>query len=187
MRKRIFLYIASGAILTAIWMVAIYIPYQKKNIQTRSDLVETKRQLQDYERTLVTLPEFIKSYEGIQSSRNHLLAKLYTKNDILKLFEKFYSDAEKRKLKIKEIIPPVEELLRLNKLVADTTQPLYLNINIRLEGKYTDFARFVKQIEDAEFYRGTNICQIIGSREDLFTLSFLYSFRALLGSSGEVS
>ena len=125
---------------------------------------------------------FIKGYNELQSTRSNLTARLYTKDDILRLFDRLYLEAGHENLTIIEITPPIEELLSLNRQVGDPTKPLFLNISVRLEGGYVDFARFVRVIENSEFYRGTNLCQIIGARDDVYRLKQVYGFKALLGS-----
>ena len=175
-------YIIMGAVLTTIWVFAAFIPSYRNHLRVEEDTAEARRQLADFESTLSRLPEFIEGYNELQSARSNLTARLYTKDDILRLFDRLHFEASEKNLVITEITPPIEELLTLNKSVGDPTRPLFLNISIRTEGGYRDFARFVRAIEKSDFYRGTNMCQIIGGRDELYNLKQVYGFRALLGS-----
>jgi Tfp pilus assembly protein PilO len=175
-------YIILGVAITVLWLFAAFIPTYRSHLRVEIETAEAQLQLTDFENTLNRLPEFIKGYNELQSTRKNLTAKLYTKDDVLRLFDRLYLEAGERNLTITEITPPIEELLSLNKQIGNPTKPLFLNISVRMEGGYGDFARFVRAIERSDFYRGTNLCQIIGARDELFHLRQVYGFKALLGN-----
>jgi Tfp pilus assembly protein PilO len=175
-------YIILGVAILIVWVFAAFVPSYRTHLRIGEDTAEAQRQLNDFETTLNRLPDFIKGFNALQSTRRNLTAKLYTKDDVMRLFDRLYIEAGENSLTITEITPPIEELLALNKQIGDPTKPMFLNISVRMEGGYGDFARFVRAVEQSDFYRGTNICQIMGAKDEVYQLKQIYGFKALLGN-----
>lgn len=173
--------------LVAVWVFSVYLPFNRKYNDGKARVKVAQQRLRDFEVTLGQLQEYIESCKSLESSMKELNERLYTKKDVIKLFQHLGSEADTNQLELVEITPPIEELLALNEVVQDTSKPLFLNIGLRLKGGYTDFGRFVKSVEKSPFYRGTKHCQITGAKEDIKELLFDYSFTALLGGIGEQS
>lgn len=184
MNKIIGQYIAVSSAMIILWVALIYFPAQSKltNIAQKSQLMSDE--LGDYKRTIEKLPEYLETYKNLDSLKKRLNEKLYTKHDVLKLFERMEKLAYANNLYLTEITPPVSELLYLNKIVADSTKSLNLNITIRLIGGYKDFGKFSMLLEKEDFFQKLNNCQVIGSRQKDFQLSHLISFKAILGTNG---
>lgn len=181
MNKRPFIYIFTTLILLTLWTLMIWLPSYRQNLLIKVRINEAKQQLNDYKYTLEQLPLIIAEKKQYENMKSILDEKLYTKQDILKLFDKLYDIAYKEQLHIVEITPPVEELLMLNRNISDSTQPLFLNITLSMTGNYINFGKFSEKIENSQFHRKTNICQIIGDSKPVNKLKFMFGFKALLG------
>ena len=182
MNKRPFIYIFTTLLITTIWILMVWLPSYRQQMLIKVEINDAKQQLNDYKYTLEQLPLIIAKKQQYENMKSILDEKLYTKRDILKLFDKLYDIAYKEQLQIVEITPPVEELLMLNRNISDSTQPLFLNITISMTGDYINFGKFSEQIENSQFHRKTNICQIIGDSNPVEELKFRFGFKALLGS-----
>jgi len=179
-KQNLFLYISSTVILIIIWTVFIFIPNNRVQNKLAVQLHEGEKQLNDYKRTMNELNDFIKIKEELKNKKNELNSKLYSKKEILQLFDQLEEHSLKQNLSLTEISPPVEELIHLNSFVPDSVQPQFITINLKLEGKYVDFGKFVRSIEDANFFRGTKHCQIISIDENVEKTYFYLTFKALL-------
>ncbi len=177
-----FKYILISVALTTAWVFLVYSPLDYKRDEGTSQIEAAQQKLADFSSTLKQLPEFERSCQTLEQSRRELNETLYTKKDVLRLFEHLKKRADSYNLRVIEITPPIEELILLNQAVSDSTVPLFLNIGIRLEGKYRNYGEFVRSTEQSAYYRGTNLCQINGSLADIKRLAFSYSFKALLGN-----
>ncbi|MFQ5452562.1 MAG: type 4a pilus biogenesis protein PilO [Candidatus Zixiibacteriota bacterium] len=173
----------TGLLLTCVWFFLFFVPYHKEKKQLKDNIAKSEKQLQDYQQTIKNLPSFLKRKKELELIKSNLNSKLYTKNDVLKLFKNLSSEAENNKLKVTEITPPIEELLYLNSIIPDSTQPQFLNIGLQLEGDYINFGKFVEIIEKADYFRGINSCQISKIRQENEKTSFYLGFKALLGRS----
>lgn len=177
-------YFVVTGMLCLISLFAIFLPLQKQQEELDQQASKEEAKLSDFKATLKNLPAYLDKSADLNSTKRNLANKLYTRSEVLSLLRQLYLDAEKHKLSINEVTPPVQELLQLNRIVTDSLQPLFLNIYLKMDGGYTDFGKFVQTVESSDYFRGTNICQIIGSKEETRTLDFHFGFRVLLGLVG---
>lgn len=175
------IYFIVTGMLCMLVLFAIFLPVHRQQQELAVQVVQEKAKLADFKTTLDNLPAFLEKSADLNTTKRILADKLYTRTEVLSLLRQLYLDAEKHKLTIKEVTPPVNELLELNRIVTDSLQPLFLNIYLKMDGKYTNFGKFVQAVEKSDYFRGTNICQIIGSKEDTRVLNFQFGFRVLLG------
>ncbi|HUV30271.1 MAG TPA: hypothetical protein VMY05_04150 [Acidobacteriota bacterium] len=182
MRARVAAYVCVGMVLLCLWAILVYRPLDREHGQVLQQVADVEAQLTDINRTLARLPEFLAVSSQLEESRLHLQSSLYAKRDILKLLERITDQAEEHGLTLTEIIPPVNELLELNRIVAQPDEPQFLNLVLRLNGSYRGFGRFVGGLESAPYFRGINSCQIVSSRDVNRKVTFSVGFRALLGN-----
>ncbi|MDP1086157.1 hypothetical protein Q6245_27720, partial [Klebsiella pneumoniae] len=88
-------------------------------------IIEKQNRLTDFNKTLAELSNYVQTSSNLESHKVELSSRLYSKNEILKLFRQLESDAVRNNLKITEIIPPLEELLELNKTFPNSEEPLF--------------------------------------------------------------
>ena len=182
MKKMTITYVAIAIALCAIWFFAAYVPYHKEQELTSTNITEAEKQLADFHRTISELPQYIEKQNNLLSLRHDLNSKLYSKKDVLKLFETLRDEAALKHVDITEITPPIEELLYLNAIIPDSSQPQFLNIGLNLEGDYISFGKFIERIEHAEYFQGINRCKMFGHADDKTKVTMHFSFKALLGN-----
>jgi hypothetical protein len=183
-------YSVAGLGLAGLWFLLIFVPLHKEGARLESQTLESRRQLDDFKRRVSEVPRFIQARQKLMEQKAFLSSKLYTKGDLLKLFEQLERQAHNEDLAITEISPPIDELLYLNSLVPDSTQPQFLNFVLKLEGNYINFGRFVGHVEKSDYFRGINECQISGGKETRNAdgyVQFQLDLKALLGSFKEKS
>lgn len=186
MKKFLNIYTVSTAALAVTWLLLVHVPQRQTHQTLRGQIEAAQGNLADYERTLDELQAFTRERESLLKVRREMNSQLYTKKDVLSLFARITDQAHQHNLMVKEITPPVEELIDLNRLVPDSTQPYFLTVGVRVEGDYIDFGRFVRSIEEAAYFRGMERCQILSPPDDGIT-SFQISLKTLLGDVGKRS
>ena len=185
MKSRLFIYYGIAIGIICLWYFVIYTPMAEKHRAVRTETAEREKQLVAYNKILAELSNYIQTSSNLESHKIELSSRLYSKNDILKLFNQLGQDAVRDRLEITEIIPPLEELLALNKKVANPEEPLFLNITLKLEGSFINFGKYVIKLEHAPFFRGINFSKITSDRKNPQNLFFTISFKALLGRIAE--
>ena len=182
MTQRFSVYVALMLVMAGAWYLLLYAPLARTHAATVTRIDETERQLDDFRRTISELPGFVAARKQLVQVRSDLHSHLYAKNDVLNLLEQLRQEAARRNLTVTDVSPPVEELLLLNSIVVDSTQPGFLNIQLELTGHYVDFGKYVGFLETAEFFRGINGCHVAAAPDDNHETTFRIGFKALLGS-----
>jgi hypothetical protein len=172
----------AGALMIIVWVLAALIPHLGEYQSLNNQIQEASLKLVDFQQTIRLLPEYVKTRNELARKKAELNSSLYTKENILSLFAKFYALADKNRVDIVEITPPVEELLQINRIVPDSVGLMFLNIGLRIEGDYRDFGQFVSALENETFYRGPNHCNIIGTFDRRIKVQYHVGFKSLLGS-----
>lgn len=182
MKSRLVGYPIFGVAMLILWTILVFVPQRNQYLQTSTKIAQAERSLADFERTVMLLPDFVKTHRNLTRKIDSLNSSLYTKENILNLFDQFYQIAGKNRMKIVEITPPVEELLRINRVNPDSTKLMILNVSIKVHGAYNDFGRFVSSMEEADFFRGSNFCSIFGTYNWKRPVLYNFGFKSLLGS-----
>lgn len=177
------MYLGLAASMLAVWFILGYSRLQRAHFQYHEQAVNARAALADFSATLAQLPDFIDTRTSLDQARTALSSRLYSKQDILRLLSQLRQFAKESKITIHEISPPVEELLRVNASIPDRTSPLFIDINITLEGDFISFGRFVGKLEQQTFYRGVNFCRILGSPDLPEPPRHQFGFKALLGNT----
>lgn len=175
-------YTIIGVALLAIWFFALYTPYEQKKIATTLKITECNQQLNDFSRTLTMFPAILDQKKTLDEKKQFVNSKLYTKEQVLNLFERLKHQANSQNLAVMEITPPINELLELNNSLPDSTSPQFLNIGLSLEGDYIEFGRFISALERENYFRGVNRCIISRTDENRNITNFFIGFKALLGN-----
>lgn len=181
MNRQSYIYIAGIILFTAGWVFMIFFPFIGDKNKVMIEIQNSEQQLLEYKQTMKILPEILNRKKEIDLEKKELDSKLYTKADVLKLLDKIKYNAEKTNLTLKEITPPLEELLYLNDIITDSTQPHFLNIGVSLDGDYVNLGKFVKSLENEYYFRGINQCIINSDLKDNREISMYVGFKALLG------
>ena len=168
--------------LAGLWFFGAFVPFQKEYDQARVEITQAEAQLTDFQRTIAELPAHIARHQNLLNQRDDLNSKLYTKKDVLRLFDALKFEAYKKNVQITEITPPIEELLYLNSIIPDSSKPQFLNIGLKMEGDFIGFGKFIEEIEHAEYFRGINQCKVYGHADDKTRITMHIGFKALLGS-----
>jgi hypothetical protein len=173
--------------MVAVWYVVLALPLRDQKRTIAADIAAAQAQLDDIDRTMKDLPEFVRRSEDLERFRRDLNSSLFTKTHILDLIDQLQRHAHSQHLRVTEVSPPVEELILLNRqMLAAETVP-FLNLTVSLQGDYVAFGRYVGWLEAQPFFRGVNHCRIAGTRESVETPVYIIGFRALLGVTDQTS
>jgi len=181
-------YIISIAILLAIvsaWYLLMLAPQMKKAGEIRASLETSDRMLNDFKNIIERFPQYFKAQKELSSKRRMVLSKLYTKDDLIKLFDKIESESERYNLRLVEITPSIEELLKLNRMMQMDNQPHSLDIEIKQRGSLQNIGEYMRFIESQEFYHGMNHCRISNPVETRQFSDLTFGFKAILGTIRE--
>lgn len=178
MNRRAISYYVVALVMAILWLLLVRLPGASKQASLQAQIADAQVQLQDFDQTVLQLPAFIETRQDLLAFREQLQSKLYAKTELLKLFGKFEQDTKSYGLHLNEIAPPIEELLELNSVSSD--QPQFLNITLKMTGKYINLGKFVHYLESEPFFRGINDCRISAGENDKKGLTISLGIRALL-------
>ncbi|MBU0984733.1 MAG: type 4a pilus biogenesis protein PilO [candidate division Zixibacteria bacterium] len=185
MSRRMGIYAVGAVVIIGLWFLLLYAPLVKKHEQVRADTMAAEAQLADFAKTMEELPEFLATSQNLDAFKRELNAALFTRRDILALISRISRDAVDNGLTVTEITPPVMELLQLSEAPVESGEPRFLNITVSVTGHYTQFGKYVSQIEATPYFRGINTCRIDGTRERSTKLTASVGFKALIGNVQE--
>ncbi len=185
MNRTILTYGTTAVVLLCAWFFGAYVPYQKDHDLLMNQIGKAETQLVDFQNTISELPAFIEKQRNLLSLKADLNSKLYTKNDVLRLFDALRYEARRKNVEVVEITPPVEELLYLNTIIPDSSKPQFLNIGLRMEGDFIGFGKFIQEMEHSDYFRGVNTCKVYAREDDKTKITMQFGFKALLGSIRE--
>ena len=131
---------------------------------------------------MLEIPDYYRIQQELLSEKHLLISKLYSRKDLIRLFDEFAHKAQLNRLELVEISPSIEELLELNETIPDENSPRTLDITLKLRGTLSSAGRFIAAIEHQNFYRGLNHCRITNPVEKRPFSDVSYSFRAVLGT-----
>jgi Tfp pilus assembly protein PilO len=160
----------------------LYMPTKRRSGILSDQAHQIQLQLEDYRRTIARIPEFLAQSDSLRRSRLLMESSLYAKADILDLLARTERMADARGMRITEIAPSVPELLALNRTAMDPAEPLFLTIHFHLSGNYVGFGKFVQDMEEANFFRGIDMCRIVRPNRSKAEASYIVGVRTLLGS-----
>ncbi len=182
MKQRHIIVLSISIIMIAVWYILLVQPTRQKYAKINTDLYDSYTQIKDFKKIMMTAPEFYKKHDRIKQQQLHLSSQLYSKENLLSLFDELENRAKSNNLNVIEFTPSVEELLRLNQILPDENKPQTLNIVIRLDGRLIDIGTFVKGIESESFYQGVDFCNISNSLDGKINSNFTFGFKAVLGT-----
>ncbi|MBD3402097.1 hypothetical protein GF420_04315 [candidate division GN15 bacterium] len=187
MSRRLIIYYLLAVGMVVAWFMTAYRPMQQKQSEARTHQAELESRLDDYQRTAADLPRLLERHKELERSKVLLESKLFAKADLLELFEKLEGEARMAGLSLYDITPPVEELIRLNARSRNSAEPLFLNLSVVLDGRFIEFARYLRAIENEPFFRGVNGCSIRAGKNPGDDIRCTIRFKALLGSPTEAA
>lgn len=185
MKQRHIIVLSIFVIISSVWYIFLAIPAKQKHFELQNSLSDANSQIDDFQNIMMIAPEFYKNHENIERQKLHLSSQLYSKENILSLFDELENRAKENRLKVVEFTPSVEELLRINRLMPDDSKPQTLNIIVTLNGRLKDIGAFVKAVEAENFYQGVDFCRILNSVDGQINSDFIYAFKAVLGALGK--
>jgi len=169
-------------IITVAWYVLLVTPARQNYSEMQNNLRDAYSQIKDFRKIMIMAPEFYKSHERIKRQKLQLSSQLYSRENLLSLFDELENRANKNNLDVIEFTPSVEELLEINHTLPDENKPQTLNIIVTLNGRLENIGGFVKGVESENFYQGVDFCRITNSVDGQINSNFIYGFKAVLGA-----
>lgn len=187
MRLRISLFVLSGMGIALLWYLVLISPAHRVQAQLQADLVATQIQMEDFQATLNQLPVFLQTRDGINRKITEINSRLYSRQEMLNLFDHVERLAEKQGLFVTELAPHLEELLLLAQTPLTPGHPQTLSLDVRLTGDYLSFGQFVETLEKQAYFKIVDKCLISDSPELSGKLLFDLQFKALLETAPRIT
>ncbi|MFH2035794.1 MAG: hypothetical protein ABIJ45_05270 [Candidatus Zixiibacteriota bacterium] len=180
--NKIYYIVASIALsVILLWGIFFIKPLLNQKNMLKVELETANATLNDYQNILKEFNLQFQAHQELLKQKEHLLSYLYTKDDIIRLFDELLLKSSNYGITITEITPSVEELIALNKTIADENKPIHLDIALKMKANTINAGKFIGEIESQKYYKGFNFCNINNSDfNDPFT-DVHYSFKAILG------
>jgi Tfp pilus assembly protein PilO len=186
MNLRAAYYIVAGFTIAGAWYWLLFLPGEMSLAKVRARTAEASATLDDFRKTIGDFEQIAQSSENLDSLRQSLNTTLYSREQIVAMFESLEQNARSHKLVTVEIAPSVEELLRVANLQNAAGVPQYLNFGFTVTGRFHDFGAFIQQIEESPLCQGITRCQIVSSPLPTEPSTFHVRLKALLGVEKEV-
>lgn len=182
MKLRHYLTIAISIIILGVWINFLAAPEYKERLRLKASIIESESRLTDYRNTMIEFHEQFKSHQELLNQKEHLISRLYSKDDIIMLFGDLAIKSSKYNVIVTEFSPSVVELIALNQSLVEGDEPLHLDITIKMRGQIPNVGRFIGEVESQNYYKGFNYCHIRNLRENDPISNISYSFKAILGA-----
>ena len=183
MKLRISLYILGSAAIALLWYSFLISPAHKRQAQLEAEIQAAQVQLEDFQATLNQLPVFLQTRDGLNRKIEEINSRLYSRQEMLDLFDHVESLAKDQGLFVRELAPRIEELLVLAQTKPKPGEPQSLGMSLRLSGDYLAFGQFVESLEKQAYFKAVDRCLISDSPDMSGHLIFDLHFRALLETS----
>lgn len=151
--------------------------YQEVSIENQS--FHTK--IDQYGLKFRRVNEILQRRNLLSSQRSLLLSTLYSCAEALKLVENIDSRADRLNLNIREISPPVSELLQIGNTHPGDSAPHFLNISVGMTGGFKEAGIFLEEIQEENWFWDLNSMHIRAREEGKVPAEYAMSFRAILG------
>jgi len=168
--------------ITVLYIVFLTSPQMKNTNETKLKLDESEKKIALYMKTMLDFPGFFKTQQDLLRKKNSLISKLYSKDDLIKLFDRIQKKSLRNDITLIEISPSVDELLDLNRRLLDSDKPQRLDIVVRFRGNLRNTGRYIEEIEAEDFFNGINYCRINNHIENQKDSDVSFGFRAILGT-----
>lgn len=185
MKRLLLIFGTIGVGMFIAWTFLLIRPALNEENRLSQELSAVERSARQLEHDVAELPGMLKTQAGLSEQERQQALNLFTSQEILSLLDKIGHQCNNYALRINEIRPPVEELIELQKTRLKIGEPQFLNITLVLEGSYSNFGRFVTQIERAPYFRGVNYSRLQSAAVPSGPSQFLLEFRVLLGRIAE--
>lgn len=173
------------AAMLAAWFLLLILPTMEKQRRLKADLHQAEIHLSDFEKIIKLAGEYYKAHARIIDKKEQIASQLYSRENLMSLFDALEKMASDNDLKVIEFTPSVEELLMMNRILPDENKPQVLNIVMNLKGGLRNVGQFLRDIESEKYYQGIDICRITNTAEGQEKSDIVYGFKALLGIVGK--
>ena len=180
MRLRTTLFFIAGLAISALWYLFLVAPVHRTQARMQSELAMSQVQLEDYQATLNQFPVFLQTRDGINRKIAEINARLFSRQEILNLFDHVEQMAIDQQLRVSELAPHIEELLQLAQTPHTPGNPQVMSMDVKLTGDYLAFGRFMESLEEQAFFKKVDGCLISESPDHRGMLLFDLQFKALL-------
>ncbi len=182
MKKRYLISIFAFVAIIVLYVFFVVLPEMKRDNETEARLAESEVKIAGYIKTMIEFPGFFKSQQELLRKKKSLISKLYSKDDLIKLFDRIEKITRGYNLTLLEISPSVDELLKLNDRLLDSDKPQPLAIVVRFRGDLQNSGRYIKEIENENFFNGVNFCRINNHIDNQKDSEVSFGFKAILGT-----
>ncbi len=182
MKKRHLISIFTFVALVVLHVVFLISPQLKSANETEIQLAESEIKIAGYIKMMIEFPSFFKTQQDLLQKKKFLISRLYSKDDLIKLFDRIQKKSQGYNLTLIEISPSVDELLELNRRLLESDKPQPLDIVVRFRGNLQNSGRYIKEIENEDFFNGVNYCRISNHIENQKDSEISFGFKAILGT-----
>ena len=185
MKRQLLTYYAIAIALVLAWTFLLFVPAMNESTLLKQEVLTAEQTVVQLSREVAELPGILETKVILTETEARQRLHLFTSKQILGLLEKIGRKCDSYDLDIKEVRPPVEELILLHRTNHNTSEPQFLNITLALEGSYAKFGQFVTQLERGPYFRGVNYARLQSATASGSPSQFLIEFKVLLGRGPE--
>ena len=176
-----------GGVGTVCLLCSLFVigPLDRERIEVKSETAQLAATLLDYQTTMLTIDTYLKRRRELENRRISLLAGLYNRDEVLEIVGALSDMADKHHVRVKEISPSVEEMLRLNRVMTASSAPQFLEMAIRIAGEFSGAGKFMGDLERSELFVRLRNLHVIEREKGYVPAEYNIRFEAILGTSEE--
>ncbi|MCH7877940.1 MAG: hypothetical protein IH914_01320 [candidate division Zixibacteria bacterium] len=174
-----------GCIGTVCLLCSLFVigPLDRERIKVKSETALLTAKLLDYQTTMLTINTYLERRRELENRRISLLAGLYNRDEVLEIVGALTDMAEKHHVRVKEISPSVEEMLRLNRETPADGAPQFLEMAIRIAGGFSGAGMFIRDLEQSTLFVRLQNLRVIERERGYVPAEYNIRFEAILGTS----
>ncbi len=152
-KMRVMLYAGAIGVLILAWLLVLYLPRRAEQAQLLQQVQNTSGELNQLQQTLQAIPTYMAALDSTTKERVVLAQKLYSPSEIAAMLEDIHEIASGEGLKVLELHPPLDEYLQFSTRLSTDPDSSNLSIRIVSEGRYQQYGRFLKKLEERAYFR----------------------------------
>lgn len=152
-KMRVILYAVSTGVLILVWLLILFFPRRTEQTQLMQQVQTTSGELTQLQQTLQAIPSYMAALDSTTKERVVLAQKLYSPSEIAAMLEDIHDIASREGLNVLELHPPLDEYLQFTNRISTDPDSSNLSIRIVSEGRFQQYGRFLKKLEERAYFR----------------------------------
>ncbi len=133
----------------AAWFL-LYQPRIKSRQKTMAEIAELRKELDATKARIAQMPRLRQRKEQLEAEIQDIWSRVVPRSEMLGLFRRFSREAEQRRVRFLEIIPPGLDTLLQEEGPSNQVRPVPFMVTV--QGRYLDIGRYVASLNTYPYF-----------------------------------